>query len=105
MLDQSISDDDIFIEGFSREIYRSDHPSNSKTGGVCMFFREGLPIKRWRDLELLQELIVIELTISSKKMFLITLYRSPSLYQFLLHPRTGEQFGTFPKLRQTRLGM
>ena len=76
MLDQSISNDDIFIEGFSREIYHSDHPSNSKTGGVCMFFKEGLPIKRRPDLELLQELIVTELTISSKKIFLITLYRS-----------------------------
>ena len=84
MLDQSISDDSIFIEGFSREIYRSDHPSNSKTGGVCVYFREGLPIKRRSDLELLQELIVTELTLSRKKIFLITLYRSPS--------QTSEQY-------------
>ena len=87
MLDQTISDNDIFIEGFSREIYRSDHPSNSKTGGACVYFREGLPIKQRPDLELLQELIVTELTISSKKIFLITLYRSPS--------QTSEQYENF----------
>ena len=87
MLDQSIRDDDIFIEGFIREIYRSDHPSNSKTGGVCLYFREGLPIKRRPDLELLQELIVTELTICRKKVFLITLYRSPS--------QTSEQYEIF----------
>lgn len=45
MLDKSIIDDDTFIEAYSREIYRSDHPSNSKTGGVCVYFMEGLPIK------------------------------------------------------------
>lgn len=78
MLDQTISDDDIFIEGFSREMYFSDHPTNSKTGRVCVYFRERLPIKRRPDLELLQELIVTELTISSKKLFLIILYRSPN---------------------------
>ena len=87
MLDQSISDDSIFIEGFSREIYCSDHPSNSKTGGVCAYFREGLPIKRRSDLELLQELIFTELTLSRKKIFLITLYRCPS--------QTSEQYEDF----------
>ena len=45
-LDQSIRNDDIFIQGFSRVIFRSDHPSNSKIGGACVHFREGLPIKR-----------------------------------------------------------
>ena len=87
MLDQSISNDDIFIEGFSREIYRSDHLSNSKTGGVCVYFREGLPIKRRPKLELLQELIVTKFNISSKKVLLITLYRSPG--------QTNEQYENF----------
>ena len=78
MLDQSISNEDISIEGFSREIFRSDHPSNSKIGGTCLYFREGLPIKRRGDLEELQESIVTEITISRKKVFFVTLYRSPS---------------------------
>ena len=78
MLDQSISNEDISIEGFSREIFRSDHPSNSKIGGACLYFCEGLPIKRRGDLEELQESIVTEITISRKKVFFVTLYRSPS---------------------------
>ena len=34
MHDQSVKNDEIYIEGFSKEIYRSDHPNNIKTGGV-----------------------------------------------------------------------
>ena len=78
MVNSSISNEDIFIEGFSKEIYRNDHLSNTKKGGVCLYFREGLPIKRRTDLELVQEMIVTEITIARKKIFFITVYRSPS---------------------------
>ena len=61
MLHRTISNDDIVIEGFSKEVFRSDHPSNSRTGGACACFCEGLPIKRRDDLEELQELIVTEI--------------------------------------------
>lgn len=44
----------------------------------CVYSREGFPIKRWRGLELLQELIVTESAISIQKILLITLHRSPS---------------------------
>ena len=38
MLDQSVKNEDIFIQGFSRETYHNDHPSNSKNrGNVCIF--------------------------------------------------------------------
>ena len=87
MLNSSISNEDIFIEGFSKEIYRNDHPSNTKKGGVCLYFREGLPIKRRTDLELVQEMIVTEITIARKKIFFITVYRSPS--------QNSEQFEHF----------
>ena len=78
MLDSTIRNDAIRIKGYSQEVFRNDHPSNSKTGGVCLYFRDGLPIKRRDDLEVLQEMIVSEATISRKKIFLINLYRSPS---------------------------
>ena len=39
MLDDTISDEDIRIEGFSREVYRSDHPSNTKTVYVFIFVK------------------------------------------------------------------
>ena len=78
MLDSSISDEDIFIAGFSKEVYRSDHPSDTKVGGVCLYFRENLSIKRRTDLELLQEMVVSEIHIERKKIILVAIYRTPS---------------------------
>ena len=78
MLDDMISNEDVHIEGFSSEVYRSDHPSNTKTGGVCLYFREGLAIKRRQDLEIIQEMVVSEMCIARKKIFFVVLYRSPS---------------------------
>ena len=42
--------EDIIIDGFSIEILRGDHPSGDKQGGVCVYFKENLPIKRRKDL-------------------------------------------------------
>ena len=67
-------DEEIYIEGFSKEVFRNVHPSDSKIGVVCMYFREGLPIQRRKDLEL----IVADIKIGRKKIFIITVYRSPS---------------------------
>ena len=45
IINNSIPDEDIFIEGFSEEIFRSDHPSGDKKGGVvCIYFKETLPL-------------------------------------------------------------
>ena len=94
MLDCTVSNEEIFIDGFSSEIYRSDHPSNTKTGGVCLYFREGLPIRRRTDVELLPEMIISEITLTRKKVFLGTLYHSPS--------QGSQQFETFiGNLQQT----
>ena len=70
MLNSTISNEEISIEGYSKEIYRSDHPRDTKTGGVCLYFREGLPFKRRNDLELMQELILLKY-LSRKKIFLL----------------------------------
>ena len=80
------------IDGFSENIYRSDHPSNTKMGGTCLCFRDGLPIKRRIDLELLPEMIISDVTITGKKVFLGTLYRSPS--------QSSHQFETFIDILQ-----
>ena len=87
MLNSTIGNDVISIDRLSREIYRADHPSDNKIGGVCLYFREGLPIKRRKDLELLQEMSVAEITISRKKILFSTIYRSPS--------QNSEQFEHF----------
>ena len=44
IINNSVPDEDIFIEGFSKEIFRSDHPSGDKKGGVYIYFKETLPI-------------------------------------------------------------
>ena len=75
------------IDGFSKEIYRTDHPSNTKIGGVFLYFHEGLPIKRRTDLELLTEMILREITLAPKKIFFGTLYRTLS--------ENSQQFETF----------
>ncbi len=67
MLDSTIGNDQIIIEGFSYEIYRNDHPSNTEIGGVCLYYRERLPIKCRTEFELLQEMIIAEVSISRKK--------------------------------------
>ena len=36
MLDSTVRNNDIPIDVFSEEIYRSNHPSNTKMGGVCL---------------------------------------------------------------------
>ena len=77
MLDKSVNDSDILIEGFSHEIFRSDHPSNTKVGGVCIYVREGLQVKRRTDLELLLETVVIEVIIAGKKCFLLLIIVVP----------------------------
>ena len=71
IINNSLQDEDIFIEGFSKEIFRSDHPSGNKKGGVCIYFKETLPIKRRKDLESMQETVVTEIILRPKEYFLL----------------------------------
>ena len=47
-LDSSITNESISLTGFSKEIYRSDHPNDVKQGGVCLYFKDSLAIKQRR---------------------------------------------------------
>ena len=51
MLNDTVHNDDILIEGFSKEILRSDNVDNLRSGGVCIYYRDGMSIKRRTDLE------------------------------------------------------
>ena len=62
------------MEGFSREIYRSDHPNNIKAGGVCLYLNEGLANSRRVDLELLLEMVVTMIDIARKKVIFAVIY-------------------------------
>ena len=93
MLNSTVHNDDIFIKGLSREIYRSDHVNNIRIGGVCIYYREGLAIKRRRDLELLNEMVCAEVNVARKKILFSVLYRSPS--------QNSEEFDEFISRLQT----
>ena len=67
-LDPSISNEDIQIERFSCDVFRSDHPSNTRNpGGVCLYYKENLSVKRRNDFEILHESVVAEISLGRKK--------------------------------------
>ena len=87
-LSDDISHDETFIEGFSKNRFRKDDPSGLHKGGVCMYLKEILPIKRHVDLETLcAEGIVTEITVHCKKIFFVGLYCS--------HGMTSDNFVLF----------
>ena len=66
---------------------RADHSSNTKRGGVCIYYKEYLPLIRKIEICKLNECIVTEITVINKRCFLACLYRSPNQNQ--------EQFESF----------
>ena len=71
----SINDTDLNLDGY--KIIRADHPLNLKRGGVCIYFKESLPLNIL-NVSPLQECLVVEVLYENKKCYLVTLYRSPS---------------------------
>ena len=61
MLTKNIPNQDILINGFSPDPFRSDKDSDTRNGGVFLYFKESLPIKERYDLEILPETIVAEI--------------------------------------------
>ena len=82
-LDSSTPSDDKNLEIPGYGLIWADHPSNSKRGGVCVYYRNSLPL-RILHIFYLQECIVFELKIGNK---FISLYRSPN--------QTQDEFETF----------
>ena len=74
-----ISNDDILIRGFSPDPFRADKPVNIRNGGVCLYFKENLPIKERIDLEIIPETIVAEVKLNRKKIFFVLSYCQPNL--------------------------
>ena len=71
-------DDNLAISGYN--LIRSDHPSNNKRGGVCIYYNSFLPL-RVPSIQYLQECINFELNICGQTCNFISLYRSPSQTQ------------------------
>ena len=86
-LDSSIDISDTRININSYSLLRADHSSNTKRGGVCMYYKSYLPVIRRTDLSDLQECKVAEVIVDKERYFLTCLYRSPS--------QNDDEFETF----------
>ena len=67
MLTGSISNEDIFINDFCPNPFRSDKCSTTRNGGVCLYFKESFPIKERCDFEIIPETVVAEIKLNRKK--------------------------------------
>ena len=94
--DTSSSDDNLNIPGYNMS--RADHPSGNRRGGVCIYYKESLPIKML-NINYLQECICFDLKIGSKLCTIVSLYRSPSQ-----SADAFENFLTLIRLRLLRVG-
>ena len=73
-----LNDDNLEISGYT--LVHSDHPSNTKRGGVCLYCKNNLPL-RVINIGYLNECLTLELTIGDKFCNFVVLYRSPSQSQ------------------------
>ena len=78
------NDPNLEIPGYN--IYRVNHSSNFKTGGVCIFYKVTLPL-RVLNIANLNECINFEVYVANKIYLFIYLYRSPSQTQFQISKR------------------
>ena len=74
----SSNDSNLIIPGY--DLYRADHPSNVKCGGICIYYNNFLPLKV-TNIQYLQECINFEMKIGDKLCNFVALYRSPSQSQ------------------------
>ena len=70
------SDTRILIDGYN--LIRSDHPSDSKRGGVCIYYKEHIPLIKRDDICTLDNSLVTKIRSQNEKCFLTCIYRSPS---------------------------
>ena len=70
------NDDRISIDGYN--LIRADHPSDSKRGGVCIYYKEHIPLIKREDICTLDNCLVTEIRSEGEKCFLTCVFRSPS---------------------------
>ena len=68
-------DDSLVLNGY--KLIRADNPTDFKRGGVCMHFKESLPIKVF-NVTNLHDCLVCEHFLNGRRSDLENLYRSPS---------------------------
>ena len=68
---------DNLLEIDEYNLVRADHPNNIKRGGVCIYYKESLPVQVI-SLPYLNKGLVLEMNENNKKMVVSVIYRSPS---------------------------
>ena len=76
-LDSSIPSDDENLELPGYNLVRTDNPTNTNRGGVCIYHHNSLPLKVI-DIDVLNECINFEMRIGGKLCSFLYLYRSSS---------------------------
>ena len=76
-MDSSIFSHDSNLEVQAYHLITADNPSNVKRGGVCIYYKNHLPLKLI-NINFLHECLTFELNIKNKLCMLFALYRSPS---------------------------
>ena len=75
-LNDSVELPDKLLDAYSSVC--QNNPLNTRRGGVGLFYKNSLPLKIRNDLAF-DESIVAEINFGRKKIFFVTLYRSPSI--------------------------
>ena len=76
-LDSDTSHEDANLEIVGYTLIRADHPSNTKRGGACLYYRNSLAF-RLLNIQYLEECINFEISFAGKVCNFISLYRSPN---------------------------
>ena len=76
-LDSDTSDDDDNLKIAGYNLIRADHPSNTKRGGVCIYYKHSLAFKLL-NIHYLKECMNFEISFGGKICNFILLYRSPN---------------------------
>ena len=71
----ALNNENLEIAGYN--LLGADHPSNTKRGGVCAYYKSSLTL-RLIDVHYLQECLIFEILIGGKSCYFISLHRSPS---------------------------
>ena len=74
-LESSIPDS--LLEMNRYDLIRSDHPNDIKRGGVCIYYKESLPV-RTINIPYLKEALLLEMTYNNKKVIVSVIYCSLS---------------------------
>ena len=74
-LDSTIPDSLLEIGGC--DLFCADHPNNIIRGGICIYYKESLPV-RVISLPYFKEALLLEMTDNNKKIIMSVIYPSPS---------------------------